>query len=37
MGIFLLWSIWAHQYMAIFVKKNYGHHTSGRFKRAGGK
>ena len=32
MGIFLLW---AHEYMAIFVKI-YRHRTSGRFKRAGG-
>ena len=22
MGIFLLWATWAHEYMAIFVKKN---------------
>ena len=35
MGIFLLWAMWAHEYMAIFVKM-YGHRTSGRFKRAGG-
>ena len=32
MGIFVLW---AHEYMAIFVKSD-RHHTSGRFKRAGG-
>ena len=36
MGIFLLWATWAHKYMAIFVEKYDGHHTSGRFKRAGG-
>ena len=35
MGIFLLWATWAHEYMAIFFKID-GHHTSGRFKRAGG-
>ena len=34
MGFFLLWATWAHEYMAIFVKKIMG--TSGRFKRAGG-
>ena len=32
---FLLWAMWAHEYMAIFVKKNDGHRTSGHFKRAG--
>ena len=32
MGIFLEWATWAHEYMAIFVKKMYGHRTSGRFK-----
>ena len=35
MGNFLLWAMWVHEYMAIFVKI-YGHRTSGRFKRAGG-
>ena len=34
MGIVLLWATWAHEYMAIFV--DYGHRTSGRFKRSGG-
>ena len=24
MGIVLLWATWAHEYMAIFVKKNIG-------------
>ena len=36
MGIFLLWATWAHEYMSVFVQKNYGHRSSGRFKRAGG-
>ena len=36
MGIFLLWATWAHEYVAIFVKKIDGYRTSGRFKRAGG-
>ena len=35
MGIFLLWAMWVHEYMAIFVKID-RHRTSGRFKRAGG-
>ena len=35
MEIFLLWAMWAHEYMGIFVKI-YGHCTSGYFKRAGG-
>ena len=35
MGIFLLWAMWEHEYMAIFVKID-GHCTFGRFKRAGG-
>ena len=34
MGISLLWATWMHEYVAIFVKID-GHHTSGRFKRAG--
>ena len=35
MGIFLLWAMWAHEYMATFFIID-GHRTSGRFKRAGG-
>ena len=35
MGIFVLWATWAHECMAIFVNID-GHHTWGRFKRAGG-
>ena len=35
MGIVLLWAMWAHEYMVIFVKID-GHCTSGHFKRAGG-
>ena len=35
MGIFLLWAIWAHEYMAIFINIA-GHRTWGLFKRAGG-
>ena len=35
MGIVLLCTTWAHEYMAIYVKI-YRHRTSGRFKRAGG-
>ena len=34
MGIVLLWAMWAHEYISIFVKID-GHPTSGRFKRAG--
>ena len=35
MGIFLPWATCVYEYMAIFVKI-YGHHMSGRSKRAGG-
>ena len=35
MEIVLLWTTWAHGYMAMLVKM-YGHRTSGRFTRAGG-
>ena len=35
MGIILLWAMWAHEYMAIFVNID-GHCTWGRFKTAGG-
>ena len=36
MGIFLLWAMWEHEQMSIFVKID-GQHTLGCFKRAGGK
>ena len=35
MGIFLLWALWAHEYVAIFVNID-RHRTWGCFKRAGG-
>ena len=31
MGIFLLWAMWAHEYLANFFKID-GHHMWGRFK-----
>ena len=34
MRIFLLWAMWVHEYMAIFVKIEW-HRTSGHLKRAG--
>ena len=34
-GNFQLWATWAHEYMAIFVKRDV-HRTSGRFEIAGG-
>ena len=35
MGIVLLWAVFAHEYIAIFIRI-YGYRTSDRFKKAVG-